>query len=295
MRRGPLLLVLSLLPGCAAVYPPVETTPPTTSAPAPEGGAPPPTPSPGARGARIQLLGAEDPEYAALVGNNVDRSAPGAPERLLVLKDGAVVADLGVQVVPTEEQAAAPIQERVALADDASAAVIVRLERKANAREQVSVTWLPAEDPQKAWKKPLAPGHQVPLALPVSRARGLVLVSEVPDAPDDLRVYDVKGSEVYRLAGAPDRVIELRSSDSGRFVAADLAYQSGGGSPGDRAIWVYDVASRTAWTHPWKYGDDDEITAWKLLEDGTLETDTAQAKITYGPGNRLVDRKRRQL
>jgi hypothetical protein len=52
-------------------------------------------------GARIQLLGAEDPEYAALVGNNVDRSAPGAPERLLVLKDGVVVADLGVRVVPT--------------------------------------------------------------------------------------------------------------------------------------------------------------------------------------------------
>ena len=142
MARRSLLLVLSLLPGCAAVYPPVETTPAATSAPAP---------APSARGARVQLLGAEDPDYAALAGNAAGRSAPDAPERLLVLKDGAVVADLGVQVVPTEEQAKAPVQERVALADDASAAVIVRLERKPNAREQVSVTWLPAEDPQKAW------------------------------------------------------------------------------------------------------------------------------------------------
>ena len=150
MSRRSLLLVLSLLPGCAAVYPPVETTPPTTPASAPEGGAP--VPAPGARGARIQLLGAEDPDYAALVGNAGDRSAPDAPERLLVLKDGAVVLDLGVQIVPVEEQAAAPVQERVALADDASSAVIVRLERKPNAREQVSVTWLPAEDPQRAWK-----------------------------------------------------------------------------------------------------------------------------------------------
>ena len=271
------------------MYPPVETTPPTASAPATD--APPPPP----RGARIQLLGAEDPDYAALVGSGENRSAPEAPERLLVLKDGAVVLDLGVQIVPVEEQAAAPVQERVALADDASSAVIVRLERKPSARDQVTVTWLPAEDPQKAWKKPLTPGHRVPLALPISRARGLVLVSEVPDAPDDLRVFDVKGSEVYRLAGAPERVIELRGSDSGRFVAADLAYRSGGGSPGDRAVWVYDAASRTAWTHPWKYGDDDEVTAWKLLEDGTLETDTAMAKITYGPGNRLIDRKKRQL
>ncbi|HEX5043762.1 MAG TPA: hypothetical protein VFV75_12700 [Candidatus Polarisedimenticolaceae bacterium] len=295
MRVALVLLLCSV--GCAAVYPPVETTPAAAAAAAPspsaEGGAP--APAPAARGARIQLLGAEDPEYIALVGAGGDRSLPDAPERLLVLKDGAVVADLGIRMVPADEQATAPVQERVALADDASSAVIVRQERKANAREQTTVTWVPAEDPGKAWKKPLAPGNRVPLALPIPRGRGLVLVSDVPDAPDDVRVYDAKGAEVYRMAGAPERVIELRGTDSGRFVAADLAYVTGKTSPGDRAIWIYDVASRTAWTHPWKYGDDDEVTAWKLLEDGTLETDTAEHRFTYGPGNRLVDRKKREL
>jgi hypothetical protein len=206
-----------------------------------------------------------------------------------------VVADLGIRLVPADEQATAPVQERVALADDATSAVIVRLERKANAREQTTVTWLPAEDPSKAWKKTLAPGPRVTVALPIPRARGLVVASEVPDAPDDVRVYDPKGAEAYRMTGSPERVIELRGTDSGRFVAADLAYVTGVTSPGDRAIWIYDVASRTAWTHPWKYGDDDEPTAWKLLEDGSLETDTAEHRFTYGPGNRVVERKKRQL
>ncbi len=289
------LLLLLCSTGCAAVYPPVETTPAPAAAPASEteGGAP--APAPAARGSRIVLLGADDPEYDALVGENGDRSTPDAPERLVVLKDGGVVADLGIRTVPTDEQAAAPVQERVALADDGSSAVIVRLERKTGAREQTTVTWLPAVDPSKAWKKPLKPGNHVPLALPIPRGRGLVLVSEVPDAPNDVRVYDVKGAEVYRMAGSPERVIELRSSDSGRFVAADLAYVTEKTSPGDRAIWIYDVASRTAWTHPWKYGDDDEVADWQLLEDGTLQTDSAEHRIIYGPGNRLVDRKKRQL
>ena len=287
--RAAAVLGILVLGGCA-IYPAVETVPP--AAVPPPGTAPAAAPS--TRGARLQLLGADDPDYAALAGNT-QRSNPDAPERLLVLRDGAVVADLGIRVVPTEEQAKAPVQERVALADDASAAVIVRLERKPGSPEQNTMTWLPAEDPQKAWKKPLAPGNRVSLALPISRARGLVLVSDVPDAPDELRVYDAKGAEVYRLPGAPERVIELRSSESGRYVAADLAYVSGMVSPGDRAVWVYDVASRTAWTHPWKYGDDDEVTDWKLLEDGTLEADAAEYRFTYGPGNRLVERKRRQL
>lgn len=300
MARAVLLVSLVLIVcGCAAVYPPVETTPAPAATPPPEtsGGVPAtaPAPAPAARGARVVLLGADDPEYEALVGENGNRSMPDAPERLVVLKDGGVVADLGIRMVPTEEQATAPVQESVALADDGSSAVVVRLERKPGAREQMTVTWLPAEDPSKAWKKPLKPGNRVPLALPIPRGRGLVLVSEVPDAGNDVRVYDVKGTEVYRMAGSPERVIELRATDSGRFVAADLAYATGLTSPGDRAIWIYDVVSRTAWTHPWKYGDDDEVTAWKLLEDGTLETDSAEHRFIFGPGNRLVDRKKRQL
>src|SRR5262245_60126281 len=148
MRRTPrlLLLVLLALPGCSVMYPPVETVQ------APAVGTPAPAPPP-ARGARVQLLGADDPAYGALAGNATGRSAPDAPERLLVVRDNAVVLDLGIQMVTAEDQATAPVQERVALADDASAAVIVRLERKPNARDQTIVTWLPAEDPQSAWKK----------------------------------------------------------------------------------------------------------------------------------------------
>jgi hypothetical protein len=251
-------------------------------------------PSAQPRGSRMQLFGADDPDYAAIAGDNVDRSLPDAAERLLVMRDGAVVADLGILTVPEEEQAKAPLQERVALAEDASAAVVVRVERKASAPEQASVTWIPAEDPQQAWRKALEPGHRVTLALPIPKGRGLVLVSEVPDAPDTLRVYDAKGTLGTRLAGTPARVVELRASESGRFVGADLAYLPRAGSP-DRAVWVHDVASRTAWTHTWKYGGDDEVTTWRLLEDGTLEADTAEFRFVLGPGDRVIDRKRRQL
>ncbi|HET9298372.1 MAG TPA: hypothetical protein VFO11_00415, partial [Candidatus Polarisedimenticolaceae bacterium] len=181
------LLLLLCLTGCAAVYPPVETTPAPPAAPPPgaDGGTPAATPAPSTRGSRIVLLGADDPEYEALVGENGDRSAPDAPERLVVLKDGGVVADLGIRMVPTDEQATAAVQERVARADDGSSAVIVRLDRKPNAREQTTVTWVPAEDPSKAWKKPLKPANRVPLALPIPRGRGLVLVSEIPDAANE--------------------------------------------------------------------------------------------------------------
>jgi hypothetical protein len=121
-----------------------------------------------------------------------------------------------------------------------------------------------------------------------------VLVTGTPDAPDDLRVYDVKGTESYRLTGSPANVLELRASGSGRFVCADLAYNARAGMP-DRAVWVHDVPSRTAWLHTWAYGADDEVTAWRLLEDGTLEADTAEFRLAIGPGNRVIDRKRREL
>ena len=75
MRSTVLLALLALLPltACATLYPPVvEQTSPTA--------APPPASTPaaasssqgvdaGARGARVQLIGADDPDYAAIVGS----------------------------------------------------------------------------------------------------------------------------------------------------------------------------------------------------------------------------------
>jgi hypothetical protein len=77
-------------------------------------------------------------------------------------------------------------------------------------------------------------------------------------------------------------------------VGADLAYEGRAGTP-DRAVWVHDVPSRTAWLHTWRYGGDDEVTVWRLLEDGTLEADTAEHRLAIGPGGRVIDRKRREL
>jgi hypothetical protein len=281
----PLILLLGVS-GCSRLYPPVVETADT---PAPGGSTPPVRP----RGAQVQLLPADDPDYLALQVPPGVRSVPDAPERLLVLRDGNPVLDLGVRTVRADQAGRVALEEEVRLAEDASAAVVVRVERKRGAPEQSLVTWVPAGDPQAAWKKTLDPARRVLLALPIPGARGLVLVTAVPEASDDLRVYGPGGAETFRLGSDAAGVSELRASRSGRYVAADLSYPPRPGAP-DRAIWVHDTVARTAWTHGWSYGAEDEVIGWRLMDDGTLEADTAGSTLEIGPGDRVYDRKRRR-
>lgn len=291
MTSVPRVLAASLLAlasvGCAHLYPPVV-----------EGGVEPPAPgsaaaaAPPVRGARVQLLPADDPDYLVLEVPAALRAVPDAPERLVVLRDGAPVLDLGVRVVRADQQGRAAVEEEAAVATDASGAAIVHIERRRGSLEQSTVTWIPAGDPQQRWKKALDPGRRVLLALPIPGGRGLVLVTAVPEAPDDLRVYGAKGDETFRLSSAAAGVTELRASESGRYVAADLSYPPKPGAP-DRGVWVHDTVARTAWSHGWSYGSDGEVIAWRLQEDGTLEADTAEFKLEIGPGDRIFGRKRK--
>lgn len=282
-----LMVLATTVVGCSRMYPPVVEGVDDATAAAGSPGAP----ALRVKGARIQRLPADDPDYVALA-SGVTPSNPEAPERLVVFKDGVPVLDLGVRTVPADQQGRAALEEQTAVAEDGSAAVIVRTERK-NRTEQSTVTWLPAGDPDTAWKNTFEPGRRVLLALPFPAARGVALVTAAPDSPDELRVYGPTGAETFQLKGAAASVSELRVSRSGRFLCADLAFASRPGSP-DRAVWVHDVVARTAWLHSWSYGADDEVIAWRLLEDGTLQADTATLTLEIGPGDRVIDRKRRR-
>jgi hypothetical protein len=278
--------------GCVA-WPQVMDTPPPAGHPLPgiRTGAPA-VPGPAGPGPTVRLLDATSSEYAALDLTGADRSVAGAPTRLVVFQQGRAVLDLGVR-----DEGAGRTEEAV-VAQDGSAAAVVAVEVEPRVRigpggreertAVASVTWIPAADPGAAWRLPLPPGRVVRSAVPLPRARGLVLATaETPSGAADFQVVAPGQAVMFRLDPLEGSVVEVRPTPDGSAVAADVAFASRPGLP-DRGLRIHDLDRGLSWTYAWSYGTEAEPLAWTLADDGSLEVKTGRRTVRYDRTGRLL-------
>ncbi|MBZ5637326.1 MAG: hypothetical protein LAO51_01065 [Acidobacteriia bacterium] len=288
MNRAPLIASLALslaaLPIRAGAKPDPAAGRPRT---------PPPAETPVAD--RIALYVSGQPEYGRLRVDPRNRTAPDAPDRLVVFHGDEPVLDIGlrnesrlVHSDPSSDDG--PMEEGVAESaeiapDDRSAAILSTRYRRASADEirppgskepppptgATTLTLVNARQPDARFSVSIEDGRWVKEVLPLAAENGLAVSTTTGlDAPADLRIFGADGKESFRVSEVEASVKDLSATNNGAFVAADLAYPARPGLP-ERGVLVLDLLQGTRWTYTWSYGADGEPVSWALEESGVLE------------------------
>jgi hypothetical protein len=256
------------------------------------------------------------PEYARLRVEPGHRTAPDAPDRLVVFHGGRPVLDLGLRdeqrLVPasgaqTEETLEEGIVEKAEIAPDGrSAAILSTRYRRAAGAETLppdsqepprptgttTLTFVDARHPDARFNVSVENGRWVKEVLPLSAAHGLaVSTTRGIDAPADLEIFGPDGHETFRAPETEASVKGLTATNNGAFLAADLAYPERPGLP-QRGILVLDLLQGTRWTFTWSYGTDGEPTSWSLDESGVLEVRLPGRIVRYDRNGVPIDSRR---
>ena len=198
------------------------------------------------------------------------RSGPDGGLRLRVFRDGRCVLERGIDV-STEQAAVAP--------DGSVAAVGVTRSAGEGRPLESEVTWVDPWHPGGKWLLRVEKGRALRVVEPLPRRRGIAITTvQEPSLETDFRLLGADGLPVMRISEEEGSTVAVRITDSGRFVALDIAYPARPSLP-ERAILVLDLDRKTRWAYRWSYGTDEEPTAWSLGDDGILEVRTAQGTV----------------
>lgn len=260
----------------------------------------PPVSSPAGERDRIVLLDAEGTAYRRLDIPDSFRRHPEAGLRLVVLRHGVPVADLGLRETRTTtslEEEGRPgwmrergLVENAYIATDGRSAAVVRNEyellRDPEGRDRIvdnasTLTWLDTGNPEGRWTLDLDDGRMIRLAYPLSGERGLVVMaSRAGEFSGDLSVYGPDGGRFVHFGALEGTPREIRPTVHDAFVAIELAFPSRAGFP-DQGIVVVDLLRRTHWTYAWRYGTDREPVSWGIADSGILTVTFADHEERY--------------
>jgi hypothetical protein len=263
----------------------------------------------------IRLYETGERDYQALGIPEENRIHPEARNRVVIFKDGSLVADRGLEhTVRTVPRPGAPpwreeILEKVEIASDQQFAVIQRFrfrqipegERRASAVDDPSrrlaevdllsteLTWVDANYPDGFWSTVLGEDRWLSNMLLLPGRRGIaVSTTSGPNGPADLRLFDQVGREVLSLDPKLASVTKLDSTLDGSFFLVDLAYPQRGVAP-DRGVRIFNMLDGTSWTYSWSYGEDGEPISYEMLETGALRLELPGEVHVYGPDGTLVE------
>ena len=253
---------------------------------------------------RVVLLDASDAAYAALAIPRSYKTAAAAPLRLLVFHGGAVVRDHGV-ADRREERESGPAgrslveesgtAERAFVAADASRAIVcmtryvskVDMNPDSDAATSdpvtgtTTLTSVDPEHPDGEWRLTLENGRWLRDLIVLPKKMGVVVMSFLPrNGPADVRLLDGTGREMVRVSDASGDALRIEATADGRFAAADVAFHDTA-SFSERGVIVFDVAHGSQWTYGWRYGSDDEPTAWSLRDGGILTVSLPRGERRY--------------
>jgi len=263
----------------------------------------------------IRLYQAGEPDSQALGIPAEVRINPEAGARLVIFKNGQLVADRGLEhTVRSVPRPGSPpwreeILEKAEIASDQQFAVIQRFrfrqiadtDKKASesvdpARRfavvdllSTELTWVDANYPDGFWSTVLGEDRWLSTILLLPARRGIAVSTKAgPNGPADLRLFDQVGREVLTLDSTLASVTSLDSTLDGSFFLVDLAYPARGVAP-DRGVRIFDMVRGTNWTYSWSYGGDGEPVSYEMLETGALRLKLPGEVHLYGPDGKLAE------
>lgn len=263
----------------------------------------------------IRLYQAGEPDYQALGIPAEVRINPEAEARLVIFKNGQLVADRGLEhTVRSVPRPGSPpwreeILEKAEIASDQQFAVIQRFQFRQisdadkKAGESVDparrfsvvdllsteLTWVDANYPDGFWSTVLEEDRWLSNILLLPARRGIAVSTTTgTSGPADLRLFDQVGREVLSLDSSLASVTRLDSTLDGSFFLVDLAYPKRGIAP-DRGVRIFDMLRGTNWTYSWSYGGDGEPVSYEMLETGALRLKLPGKVHVYGPDGMLAE------
>jgi hypothetical protein len=278
---------------------------------APEASAPAPAASAQASLDRIVMLAATDSAYRALAIPRSYKTAPSAPNRVLVFHGGLCVRDYGlVDAQSTDETGDGRthlMQEtgttrHAFVASDAQAAIITetwydsRVDltpgQKSTKNDTVTgtttLTFIDPGHPDGRWRITLEQSRWVKDVLVLPAGRGVALTTFLPrTGPNDFRLLDAAGRESVRVPESSAEAMKMDVSPEGSHVAAEFTLRDDGVTP-ERGVMVFDVATKTKWMYGWRYGTDAEPLSWSLQAHGILAVKLAEGTRRFDATGRKL-------
>jgi len=242
---------------------------------------------------RVELLAASDDAYKALAIPRTYKTAPEAPNHLLVFRGGLCVRDIGLADTQVRESKGTGktviveetgTTERAAVAPDGRAAAIVRTRYVSRVdvtpgesstdndtvTGETTVTLVVPASPDGKWKATLEASRWVQDFLVLGNAKGVVMTTFLPrNGPKDVRLLDPTGREWLRISESFGAALRIEASADGSHAAAEVTFPDRPDGP-ECGVVVIDLASGKQWTYGWRYGSDAEPLSWKLFDRGVL-------------------------
>jgi hypothetical protein len=242
---------------------------------------------------RVELVSASDDAYKALAIPRTYKTAPEAPNHLLVFRGGLCIRDIGLADTQARESKGTAksivveevgTTERGAVAADGLTAAIVRTRYDSRVdltpgqtsaendtvTGETTVTLIDPGNPEGKWKFTLESSRWVQDFLVLGNSKGVVITTFLPrNGPKDVRVIDPTGREWLRIPESFGAALRIEASPDAGHAAADVTFPDRPDAP-ERGVIVIDLASGKQWTYGWRYGSDAEPLSWKLLDRGVL-------------------------
>jgi hypothetical protein len=264
---------------------------------------------------RITIVDALDSGYHQLPIPPEVRVRPDAMTRLLVLRDGGILMDLGLRdeheitqpeigdgEVVVEERG---IRDEGHVAHDGRTAVLVSTEfvvRRQPDEEagggattdrlvngEASLTWIDADHPGGRWTVSFGGGRLVALVYVFAGGRGVMVTTTGGyDGRPDLRVLGPDGRPLVHLEELSSVRPAIDPTPSDLFLAADVSFISRPGRP-DRGLLVLDMLRGYHWIYSWSYGSEDEPLSWELSDTGAVSIEVPGKTLRYDRLGRRVE------
>lgn len=239
------------------------------------------------------LLAAGDAEYRALAIPRSYKSAPEAPQHLLVFRGGVCVRDFGLASARSSGTRSSPgrafveetgsLESAYVAADGRSAVILKTLyvsrvevtpgqtrTDEDTVTGGTTLTLVEPTHPDGAWQVTLENGRWLKDVLVLSGGHGVVVTSFLPrNGPTDVRILDAAGHESARVSELTAECISIAASPDGAYVAADVAFPDQPPHQ-ERGVIVFDLAKGTSWTYGWRYGSEAEPLSWEIESHGVL-------------------------
>jgi hypothetical protein len=259
---------------------------------------------------RVELLAASEDAYKALAIPRTYKTAPDAPNHLLVFRGGLCVRDIGLADTEVRESKGTGktviveetgTTERGEVAPDGLSAAIVRTQYVSRVdvtpgqtstdndtvTGETTVTLIVPASPDGKWKATVESSRWVQDFLVLGNAKGVVMTTFRPrNGPKDVRLLDPTGREWLRIPESVGAALRIEASSDGTHAAAEVTYPDGPEAP-ERGVIVIDLASGKQWAYGWRYGSDAEPVSWKLFDRGVLG-------VKFPKGTKYFDAKGRK-